>query len=55
MKATELYITVMLFITLYTVVLTLESVNEILNSDYSNKLLSCGAVYYAVKGGSNFW
>ena len=38
--------------------LTLESVDEILRCDHSNKsqqaVLSCGTVYYAVKGGSNF-
>ena len=32
---------------------------EILTCDHSNKsywaVLSCGAVYYAVQGGSNFW
>ena len=35
------------------------SVNEILRCDHSNKsywaVLSCGTVYYAVQGGSNFW
>jgi len=44
---------------LYTVVLTFESVDEILRCDDSNEshwaVLSCGAVYYAVQGGSNFW
>ena len=38
--------------------LTLESVDEILRCDHSNEsqqaALSCGTVYYAVKGGSNF-
>ena len=47
-----------LFIMLYKVVLTFESVDEILKSDHSNEsyraVLSCGAVYYAVQGGSNF-
>ena len=41
-----------LFITLYKVVLTLESVDEILSCDHSSEsfraVLSCGAVYYAV-------
>jgi len=41
------------------VVLTSESVDEILKCDHSNEshwaVLSCGAVYYAVQGGSNFW
>ena len=59
MKATEQYFPVLLFIMLYKVVLTLESVNEILKRDHSNEsywaVLSCGAVYDAVQGGSNFW
>ena len=41
------------------VILTFESVDEILKYDHSNEsywaVLSCGAVYYAVQGGSNFW
>ena len=53
MKATEQYFPVVLFITLYKVVLTFESMDEILWCDHSNKL-SCGTVYYAVQGGSNF-
>ena len=40
------------------VVLTFESVDEILKCDHSNEsyraVLFCGAVYYAVQGGSNF-
>ena len=39
--------------------LTLESVDEILWCDHSNEsywaVLSCGTVYYAVQGSSNFW
>ena len=58
MKATEQYFPVVLFIMLYKVVLTFESVDEILKCDHSNEsyraVLSCGAVYYAVQGGSNF-
>ena len=58
MKATEQYFPVVLFIVLYKVVLTLESVDGILKCDHSNAsygaVLSCGAVYYAVQGGSNF-
>ena len=58
MKATEQYFPVVLFILLYKVVLTFESVDEILNCDRSNEsyraVLSCGAVYYAVLGSSNF-
>ena len=37
MKATEQYFPVMLFIMLYKVVLTSESVNEILKCDHSNE------------------
>ena len=40
------------------VVLTFQSVDEIPKCDYSNEsnrvVLSCGAVYYAVQGGSSF-
>ena len=58
MEATEQYFPVVLFIMLYKVVLTFESVDEILKYDHSNgsyrAVLSCGAVYYAVQGGSNF-
>ena len=46
MKAPEQYFPVVMFIMLYKVVLTTESVDKILKSDYSNKrismLLSCG-------------
>ena len=59
MKATEQYFPVVLFIMLYKVVLTFESVDEILKCDHSKEsywaVLSCGTVYYAVQGGSNFW
>ena len=58
MKATEQYFPVVLFITLYKVVLTFESVYEILKCDHSNEsylaVLSCGAVYYVEQSGSNF-
>ena len=37
MKATEQYLTVVLFIMLYKVVLTFESVDEILKCDHSNE------------------
>ena len=44
---------------LYQVVLTFESVDEILWCDHSNEsywaVLSRSTVYYAVRGGSNFW
>ena len=57
-KVTEQYFPVVLFIMLYKGILTFESVDEILKCDHSNEsyegVLSCGAVYYAVKGGSNF-
>ena len=39
--------------------LLIESEDETLNCDQSNEsywaILSCGTVYYAVQGGSNFW
>ena len=58
MKATEQYFPVVLFIMLHKMVLTFESVDEILKCDYSNEsywaVLFCGTVCYAVKDGSNF-
>ena len=52
------YVPVVLFIMLYKVVLTFKSVDEILKCDHSNEsycaIRSCGTVYYAVQGGSNF-
>ena len=58
MKATGQYFPMVLFIMLYKVVLTFEPVNEILQCDHSNEshwsVLSCGSVYYAAQGGSNF-
>ena len=57
-ERSEQYFPVLLFIMLYKVALS-ESVNEILKCDHSNEsywaVLSCGTVYYAVQGGSNFW
>ena len=57
MKATGQYFPVVLFIMLYKVVLTFESVDEILKCDQSNEsywaVLSCRTVYYAVQGGSD--
>ena len=54
MKATEQYFPVVLFIMLYKVVLTFESVDEILWCNHSNEsywaVLSSGTVYYAVQG-----
>ena len=59
MKATKQCFPVVLFIMLYKVVLTFESVDEILKFDHSYKsywaVLSCGTVYYTVQSGSNFW
>jgi len=58
MKATEQYFPVVLFIVLYKVVLAFESVDEIPKCDHPNEsywtVLSCGAVYYALQGGSTF-
>ena len=49
MKATEQCFPVVLFINLYKVVLTFETVEEILKCDHSDEsywaVLSCGAVY----------
>ena len=57
MKATGQAFAAMLSITLYKVVLSFESVNEILKCDHSSEsdlaVPSCGTVYYAVQGGSN--
>ena len=59
MRAIGQYFPVVLFIMLYKVILTFESVDEIIKCDHSNEsywtVLSCGAVYHAVQGGSNFW
>ena len=59
MRATEQYFPVVLFITLYKVVLNVEFVDEILKCNHSNEsywaVLSCGAVYYAVQGDFNIW
>ena len=43
----EQHVSVVLFTALYMLVLGFESV-------YETAVLSCGAVYYAVQGGSNF-
>ena len=52
-KATEQCFPVLLFMMFYKVVLTFESVDEILKCDHSNEsyqaALSCGAVYYVVQ------
>ena len=59
MKATEQFLPVVLIIImLYKVVLTFESVDEILKCDYPSEsywaVLFFSTVYYAVQGGSNF-
>ena len=58
MKAIDQHVLVVLFIMLYKVLLTFASVAEILNFGHPNErylaVLSCGAVYYAVQGASNF-
>ena len=58
MKATEQYFAMVLFIILYKVVLAFESEDEIPKCDHLNKsyltVLSCGAVYHVVQGGSIF-
>ena len=58
MKTIAQHYPVILCIMLYKVVLTFESVDEILKCDHSNEsycaVLTCGTVYYAVQGGSNF-
>ena len=52
MKATEQYFLVVLFIVLYKVILTFESVHEILTCNHLNEsywtVLSRGAVYFVV-------
>ena len=58
MKATEQYFPVVLFIMLYKVVLTFESVNEILKCDHSSEsylaVLSCSTFHFAVQDGSYY-
>ena len=58
MKASKQYFPVVLFIMMYKVVLTFESVDEMLWCDHSNDsywaVLSCGFVYYDVQGGSKY-
>ena len=58
-KAIEQYFHVVLFIMLYRVGLTSESVDKNTVRGHSNEsywaVLSCSTVYYAVQGGFNFW
>ena len=57
-KVIEQYFPVVLFILLYKVALTFESVDQILKCGHSNEsysaALSRDAVYHAVRGGTNF-
>ena len=57
MKAIEQYVPVVLFIMLYMMVLTFESVDEILLCDHLNEsywaVLSCGTVSKALQTGSH--
>ena len=58
MKTTKQYFSVVLFIMLFKVVLTFKFGDEIMKCHHSNEsykaALSCGTVYYAVQGNSNF-
>ena len=60
MNAIEQHFHVVLFIMLYKVGLSIRSVDKTLVCDRSietyqyRAVLSCGTVYYAVQGGSNF-
>ena len=55
-KAIKQYIPVVLFIMLFKVVLTFESVDESIKCEHWNQsywtVLSCDAVYFVVQGGS---
>ena len=57
MKATEQYFSVVLFYMLYKVVLTFESVNEILKCDHSNKAIEqySYVVLFKVRLTANFF
>ena len=58
MEAIKQYFHVVLFILLYNVVLTFKFADKTLVCDHSNEsywaVHSCGTVYHAVQGGSNF-
>ena len=58
MKAIEQYVSVVQSVILYKVVLTFESVDEIIKCVHSNEKYQtvrfCGAVCYSIEGGSNF-
>ena len=55
---TKQYVPVLLSITLYKVILTFESMDEILKCVHSNErysaVISCGTVHFAVQSGSSF-
>ena len=58
-KVAEHYVSMVLFIMLYKVVLIFQSVDEILNCENSKErcwreVISNGAVCYALQGGFNF-
>ena len=57
-KDSEQYFSVVLFIMLYEMSVTFESVDEIIKCDRSNEsyctVLSSGPVYYAIRNYSNF-
>ena len=59
MKVPQQCFPVVMFLVLYKVILTFDSVTEIFKFAHSNKrywaLISCGPVYYAVQGGPNYW
>ena len=54
MKATERYFSVLLIIMLYKVILTLSLWTKSYSFQFECAVLSCGTVYYAVQGGTNF-
>ena len=57
MKATEQYFPLVLFILLYRVVISFDSMDEIVKCDHQMKLspvICCGSVYYAVRDGLTF-
>ena len=58
MKANEQYFPVVLLTMIYKVVLMFEAMKAVQKCDHSNEchcaVLSCGAICYAVQGGSNF-
>ena len=55
MKATEQYFPVVLFIMLYKVILTFESVDEIIQMKAFEQYFTVVLFYYVVQSDSNFW